>query len=558
MHGQWWPVVVMPWVSGEPLHFAVERRLGDRQRLAHLADRWLDLVELLHDKEFAHGDYQHGNVLVTDRDEFQLIDLDGVWVPDMGVGPPNEFGHPNYQHPGRSDDDWGHGVDTFSALVIALSLFALADDPTLSRFMTGENLLFVSTDFERPGDTEVWNALRLSTDAEVLDLTARLLQFARAAKAPTMSVSDALEASIETATVPRAAPAPDLTTLPVPSESQPLVQQSAVPQADVHEPVALLPDVGAETPGITAAITGHPVIAGLAGGALAGLVGSIVAGGLQALMSDHTYDGALFMVAIAAMLGGMVHVASALNLTVDVALTLRRFAIGCAAGLVIGVVAAVIADALFSTTLDDDTTRYPILVAYVWALASAGLGLALGLLRSPRAGATAFAGGGLGGFVGGFLHGVTGADFDQRSLVIDGFDPMVLVGAVVIGSLVGVGVIWALRRARVGSITVHAGPGRGAVVDVYSTAVSIGGGRSDDLRLRSPDVGEQAVRLVVRAAQVDVVSDVVVLLDEIAQRQAFAMRPGQLLTVADVTLRVDTRIISPTVVETGAANGVGS
>ena len=186
--GQWWPVVVMPWVSGDPLHIAVEDRLDDSLRLSRLADRWLDLVEILQDKEFAHGDYQHGNVLLTGDDEFQLVDLDGIWVPDMGVGPPNEYGHPNYQHINRSDTDWGPYVDTFSALVIALSMLALASDPSLSRFMTGENLLFAKPDFDAPERAEIWKVLASSSDPEVVDLTARLHAFARAGRQPAMSV----------------------------------------------------------------------------------------------------------------------------------------------------------------------------------------------------------------------------------------------------------------------------------------------------------------------------------------------------------------------------------
>ena len=46
VHGQWWPVVIMPWVSGDPLHIAIEDRLGDSARLSRLADRWLDLDEI--------------------------------------------------------------------------------------------------------------------------------------------------------------------------------------------------------------------------------------------------------------------------------------------------------------------------------------------------------------------------------------------------------------------------------------------------------------------------------------------------------------------------------
>lgn len=585
VHGRWWPVVVMPWVSGDPLHIAVEDRLNDPNRLARLADRWLDLVEILQDKEFGHGDYQHGNVLLSDNDEFRLVDLDGIWVPDMGVGPPNEYGHPNYQHVNRSDTDWGPSVDTFSALVIALSMLALASDPDLARFMTGENLLFAKPDFEAPGRTEVWRTLAATDNAEVGDLTARLQALAAAGRPPAMSVREVLDASFDPTSLddgddgspPGGLPEtgdggsawwsrPGDVVHPVNADSywrggtnvNVAASQPAAPGAPGQVPASVSahavpagtgrPTAAAPT-GATGAtstarglarITGQPVLAGLISGALAGLLGSLLAGLLQSIVTDAQLDGGLFVGLIAGMLGGLVHSWSALNLS-NYALAGRRFLIGSSVGLVAGIVAVFVADFMTRSTLDVGDTENAVLVAYIWALTAALVGLAVGLLRSPKAGAYAFSGGAVAGFTGGLVHGVTTATFEARALQVNGFDGQVLVIASFVAMLIGVLVATAIRTARQGSLTVVEGPGQGTVIDFHSDRISIGGGASDTLVITGRDLPTRAVQLVVGDRRADVASEVPVKVGGVPQPARFTVASGQVISVAGVFVRLDVK-----------------
>ena len=165
--GHVWPVVVMPWVEGSPLNIAVEDMLEEPHRIRGLAQQWVEVVNALQRARVAHGDLQHGNVLVRENGTIALVDLDGVWVPEITIGPPAEFGHPNYQHPQRTAQHWGQYVDSFPAALIALALNALAVDPSLDRFLNGENLLFTRADLETPATSEIWAALCASPDAEV-------------------------------------------------------------------------------------------------------------------------------------------------------------------------------------------------------------------------------------------------------------------------------------------------------------------------------------------------------------------------------------------------------
>ncbi len=614
VHGRWWPVVIMPWVSGDPLHIAIENRLDDSARLSRLADRWLDLVEILQDKEFAHGDYQHGNVLLTDDDEFELIDLDGIWVPDMGVGVPNEYGHPNYQHVNRSDTDWGPYVDTFSALVIALSMLALANDQRLSRFMTGENLLFVKADFDEPDTAGVWKALARSTDDEVVDLTGRLHAFARSGRPPAMSVREVLDASFDpsalTAEPDPAAAQAATGALPAtdsggdwwnggPSQRPPpvgSVAQSSTAdsfwQGGTHTDIAASQPTTPGAPGQTnaasqasqspagavpftpapvrgpapqrqasppapsrvvspttaranaprshglAKITGQPVLAGLVSGAVAGLFGSILGGALQAVSTEAQLDGGLFVGMIAAMLGGMVHSWPALNLS-NYGLALRRFLIGAAVGLVAGIVAVFVADVMTRATLSVGDTKNAVLVAYVWALTAALVGLAVGLLRSPKAGAYAFSGGAVAGFLGGLVHGSTSAEFKNRALQVNGFDGEVLLIASFVAMLIGVLVAVAIRTARNGSLIVIEGPGQGTVIDFHTSKVTLGGSNSDTLVVKGQNLSAKAIQLHVGDHHADVTSDVAILVDGVPQPQRFAMHPGQVMAFAGIFVRLE-------------------
>lgn len=65
VRGQWYPIVKMEWVEGEPLHTFVMRHVHDAKTLLALAAQWRGLVNSLRGSRLAHGDLQHGNVLVT-------------------------------------------------------------------------------------------------------------------------------------------------------------------------------------------------------------------------------------------------------------------------------------------------------------------------------------------------------------------------------------------------------------------------------------------------------------------------------------------------------------
>ena len=171
-----WPVLTMDWIDGRTLNEYVDFLVtsSNAAALTTLAAKWRALVGLLQSSEFAHGDLQHGNVMVDQDGRLRLVDFDGVWIPQLaGQSPPTEFGHPNYQHP--MQHVWDRWLDTFSALVIYLSLVALGKDPALwLALYNSKNLLFAKNDFFPPFKTEAWKQLAAMGDPQVDELVRRL------------------------------------------------------------------------------------------------------------------------------------------------------------------------------------------------------------------------------------------------------------------------------------------------------------------------------------------------------------------------------------------------
>ncbi|PEN12968.1 hypothetical protein CRI94_12065 [Longibacter salinarum] len=164
VNGSTYPVLKMEWAEGAGLNRFVDRHINEPDVLLSLADRWLDVSRDLEKAEIAHGDLQHGNIRVVDEDGdvvIRLVDYDTMYVPALSGRISAEVGHRNYQHPDRTEQDFGPGIDRFSALVIYAGLQACAARPELwQAYDTGENLLFRDGDFYDPDSSPLLNELR--------------------------------------------------------------------------------------------------------------------------------------------------------------------------------------------------------------------------------------------------------------------------------------------------------------------------------------------------------------------------------------------------------------
>jgi serine/threonine protein kinase len=148
--GQRYPVLVMPWVVGDVLNLHIERNLSKPNEITWLADVFLKLVNHLEQLGVAHGDLQHGNIMVRNN-ALTLIDYDGMYLPELSKSPAKVLGHLNYIHPDRPNVSPSVKIDCFPSIVIYLGLRAVAAQPSLWRkYSDGENILFKRNDFLDP------------------------------------------------------------------------------------------------------------------------------------------------------------------------------------------------------------------------------------------------------------------------------------------------------------------------------------------------------------------------------------------------------------------------
>jgi hypothetical protein len=176
--GRWFPVLKMQWVEGATLDNYVHDRIAEGTLDSSMSAKFLQMCLELQKAGIAHGDLQHGNIMVRSDGTLVLVDYDGMFVPHINQPHSNELGHRNYQHPKRNAQHFGAYLDNFSAWVIYASLKALAVDTSLyQRLEAGEDcLLFRKDDFVNPVTSCAFRALEQHSDEELRRL-ARFIRF---------------------------------------------------------------------------------------------------------------------------------------------------------------------------------------------------------------------------------------------------------------------------------------------------------------------------------------------------------------------------------------------
>jgi serine/threonine protein kinase len=170
VRGELFPLVKMEWIEAYQLNTFVEENLFRPHVLKKLAKNWDRLITDLRSADIAHGDLQHGNVLVESNGAIRLIDYDGMCVPALEGQGSNETGHPDYQNPRRTQRDFHLKIDGFSGAVIYIAIAALRHDNSLwEKYNNGDNLLFRRGDFLDTENSDLIADLRAMNDAEISD-----------------------------------------------------------------------------------------------------------------------------------------------------------------------------------------------------------------------------------------------------------------------------------------------------------------------------------------------------------------------------------------------------
>lgn len=185
-----YPVVKMAWASGETLGEFVETNHRDKAKIANLLNSLTQLSGYLEQHGIAHGDLQEGNLMVAgDGRQIQLIDYDGMFVPEIAALGSSEMGHRDYQHPRRDSSQFDGALDRFSFMALNIALRALHDKPSIwtSSGSGAGVIVFRANDYADPGASSVFAEIAqigsLSHDAKAFAAVCR----ARYAQVPSFS-----------------------------------------------------------------------------------------------------------------------------------------------------------------------------------------------------------------------------------------------------------------------------------------------------------------------------------------------------------------------------------
>lgn len=167
--GQWFPILRMEWIEGESLEKYIERNFRSQDKMLALHKEFRKVIKGLARAGIAHGDLQHGNILVSDEG-MKLIDYDGMFVAALEGFTSPELGHRNFQHPDRGHDLFDSSLDNFSSWIIDTSLKLLIIDPALwKEHSCGDDaLIFRHKDLRLPDESSLFASLLNHQSEEIV------------------------------------------------------------------------------------------------------------------------------------------------------------------------------------------------------------------------------------------------------------------------------------------------------------------------------------------------------------------------------------------------------
>lgn len=165
VNGKTYPTTRMKWVEGDNLKVYLENNINHPDRLKKLANEFLQMCNQLHTYQYAHGDLQHGNILITPEGNIRLVDYDSMYCPEINNMLDYIHGLIDYQHPNRKENKYAsEKLDYFSELIIYTSILALAEKPDLFekyKVKDTESLLFSANDYKNIKESSIYRDISL-------------------------------------------------------------------------------------------------------------------------------------------------------------------------------------------------------------------------------------------------------------------------------------------------------------------------------------------------------------------------------------------------------------
>ena len=159
-----YPTTRMRWIEGITIKEYICKYRQSKDKLIALAENFLAMTRSLHEQSLAHGDLQHGNILVSNDHQLYLVDYDSFYCPQLKGEEDTVTGLPDYQHPARMKNKTvSEKLDYFSELVIYLSILAIAENPSLVdkyNVDDSDRLLFSKEDFQNIKNSQIYKDIK--------------------------------------------------------------------------------------------------------------------------------------------------------------------------------------------------------------------------------------------------------------------------------------------------------------------------------------------------------------------------------------------------------------
>lgn len=164
VEGTIYPTTRMRWIEGVTIKEYICKYRQSKDKLISLAENFLAMTQALHEQSLAHGDLQHGNILVTNDHQLYLVDYDSFYCPKLKGEEDTVTGLPDYQHPARkSNKSISEKLDYFSELIIYLSILSIAEAPSLVekyKVEDADRLLFAKEDFDDITKSQIYKDIQ--------------------------------------------------------------------------------------------------------------------------------------------------------------------------------------------------------------------------------------------------------------------------------------------------------------------------------------------------------------------------------------------------------------
>jgi hypothetical protein len=160
------PVVVMDWIAGETYASALWKQRNNPKELRALNSQLSQLIEVMKQGGFDHGDVSVSNLRVMPNGMMMLLDPDSLIHESMSLSQNLELGHPTWNHPKRSTAHTKHLHVIPYELMKWFNRGLQADPTLLTETPDLEEFYFTEQDLANPYESERFerlvNALHIS------------------------------------------------------------------------------------------------------------------------------------------------------------------------------------------------------------------------------------------------------------------------------------------------------------------------------------------------------------------------------------------------------------